>query len=107
MRDYSNMPTMEWAGRTTALHAKAQILREEPVILQMPQGFDLHLENPEACGCEAEPDSGILANCDPNALKEFAGRNGAPELEMVVDAAVESSSRIDLDPKDYRIIVHD
>lgn len=108
MYDYDNMPTLDWTGRASAQHAKAQLLREEPVVLNMPDGFDFFVEDPQACGCALDSASGILYNCDPEAvLGTLAGRNADSEIGSLQDAAVESGSRVDIDTTGRRLILHD
>ncbi len=41
MRDYDNMPILDWNAAKAPQLAKAQILHREPVILQMPDTFDI------------------------------------------------------------------
>ena len=43
MRDYDNMPVLDWRDDKAPQKAKAQILRQEPVVLQMPDDFDASL----------------------------------------------------------------
>ena len=108
MYDYDNMPSLNWSGEATVHHAKAQLLREEPVVLNMPAGFDFFVEDPEACGCALDTDHGILYNCDPKgALGALAGRNQESGVDELMDAAVESGSRVDIDVTGRRIILHD
>ena len=108
MYDYDNMPSLDWTGTSTVHHAKVQLLREEPVVLNMPGDFDFGVEDPEACGCMTDPESGILYNCDPEGvLGALAGRNRESDVGALMDAAVESGSRVDVDVTGRRLILHD
>ena len=107
MRDYSNMPQLDWTEDKTALRAKAQILHQEPVILQMPETFDAFLDNNEY-GCILHEATGILYNCDGGKLlHRLAQQNLLPGLDQVAEACSQSSSRVDLDRARKRLIVHD
>jgi hypothetical protein len=79
MRDYSNMPKLEWSdNKATIAKIKAQLMREEPAILIMPVGFDFNLGSP-ACNCREE--SGLLTYCKANmALSSLAKQNDIPAL---------------------------
>ena len=43
MRDYNNMPVVDWSGEYAPIKAKTRIMHKEPVILQMPSTFDVSL----------------------------------------------------------------
>lgn len=107
MRDYDNMPVLDWRDTNTAHKAKAQILHQEPVILQMPEDFDTALAA-ESIDCELQMDTGILVNCDGGEmLTQLAERNQLPELALVAEACVKSNSQVDIDTARKRLIVHD
>lgn len=107
MRDYDNMPVLDWASPMSAQKARAQILHQEPVILQMPDNFDPSLDG-EVFGCEQQGDNGILYNCEGgNLLNHLAKQNNMEELSLLADACVESSSQVDIDASHKRLIVHD
>lgn len=107
VRDYGNMPQLDWADPQTALKARAQILHQEPVVLVMPEDTRFPAD-PAACGGELDADSGILVNCDPaKALVRLAEINAFEAMGEVAEAAVVSGSRVDVDAAGRRIIVHD
>lgn len=107
MRDYGNMPVLDWGDTKAPQKAKAQILLQEPVILQMPDDFDCAFDNDEF-GCELQKDNDILINCEAGeALKRLATHNALPGLNIVADACVQSSSKVDIDRARKRLIVHD
>ncbi|MBD3669921.1 MAG: hypothetical protein HUJ29_04035 [Gammaproteobacteria bacterium] len=107
MRDYDNMPTLNWNEENAGAKAKAQILHQEPVILMMPNDFDSSVEG-DKFGCELEDDSGIYFDCDGGkVLQQLAAMNNMDGLEMVAEACVQSSSQVDIDGANNRIIVHD
>ena len=41
MRDYNNMPVLDWSGENVPIKAKTRIMHEEPVTLQMPNTSDV------------------------------------------------------------------
>jgi hypothetical protein len=107
MRDYSNMPVLDWNSEHAPEKAKAQILRQEPVILQMPKDCEFLLHGDDY-DCRVEEENGILYNCNGNkALQYLASQNQLPGLESIAEACAESSSQVDIDSDNKRIIVHD
>jgi hypothetical protein len=107
MRDYSNIPTLNWTENDAARKAQAQIMRQEPVILQMPQSFRTDIDG-SYFHCELDEQSGVLYGCDGGKLiRELAARNRIPELDRVAEACARSSSLVDLDSSHKRLIVHD
>lgn len=107
MRDYGNMPVLEWDDTLASTKAKAQILHQEPVILQMPQDFDADIDR-DMFGCSLDEDSGILYDCEGGAtLDRLATKNALPGLFVVAKACEQSNSQIDIDINKKRIIVHD
>lgn len=107
MYNYSNVPVLNWSDEKAPYKAKAQILREEPVILQMPFDFRLNVEGDEF-GCELEKDSGILYDCDGGKILEQVARETRLHgLEIIADACVQTSSLVDIDRERQRIIIHD
>jgi hypothetical protein len=107
MRDYGNIPVLKWDDTHATRKAQAQILHQEPVILQMPQDFDADIDR-DMFGCSLDDESGILYDCDGVAtLNRLATKNALPELLIVAEACERSNSQIDLDVKKKRIIVHD
>lgn len=107
MRDYDNMPVLDWSEAKAPQKAKAQILHQEPIILQMPDDFDTSLDA-EEFGCKLEADNGIFYNCDGNRiLQQLAEQNNLLTLNTIAEACVRSGSQVDLDNNRKRIIVHD
>jgi hypothetical protein len=107
MHDYENIPHLNWTDNKSVYKAKAQILRQEPLILIMPDHIDLNLDADE-CGCTVNEDTGILFNCDPSVtLVKLADMNDLPDLKALADAASESGSPVDVDADTHRIIFHD
>lgn len=106
MRDYDNMPVLDWRDDKVPQKAKAQILHQEPVILQMPDDFDIALDG-AAFDCEPHQEAGILFDCGGKVLSRLAERNQLPSLNIIAEACVESSSRVDIDTAHKRLIVHD
>lgn len=106
MRDHDNIPVIDWTEDHAPQKATAQILHQEPVVLQMPASFDASLE-PHDYGCDSA-DDGIFSNCDgAKVLNRLSTLNNLPNLRKVAEACFTSSSQVDIDPARKRIIVHD
>jgi len=105
MRDYDNMPKLEWQDdKATLARIKAQILREEPLILLMPKDFDAGTIDPGVC----EMEEGCLVDCEPRStLATLAAANSMPALDEIADAAEEARQRVDVDAVACRLIIHD
>lgn len=107
MRDYSNIPVMDWNEDKAPKRAKAQILHQEPVILQMPDDFDTSLDG-EDFDCRIEENGNILLECNGSEIvQHLAAKNHLPGLETIAEACFQSSSQVDIDTDKKRIIVHD
>lgn len=107
MRDYGNMPVLEWRDTSSSQKAKAQILHQEPVILQMPDDFDAGIDGNQF-GCALHEESGILYDCDGGGvLNRLATKNALPDLLILAEACEQSSSQVDIDKENKRLIVHD
>ena len=107
MRDYSNMPVLDWTGENAPVKAKTQIMHEEPVILQMPDTFDASLDVEQFSG-RIDEETGIRFNCDGSKLLRWlATQNKDPDLDVIADACAYSSSLVDIDGINNRLIVHD
>ncbi len=107
MRDYSNMPVLNWTGVNTPVRAKAQIMHEEPVILQMPDTFDASLDAERFSG-RLDEETGIRFNYEGSKLLRWlATQNKDPDLGLIADACAYSSSLVDIDAINNRLIVHD
>ncbi len=99
MTDYENMPHLRWDGEASAVRAAAQILREEPVILEMPARFAF----PDDLPCPRRGDDYI--DCPPEVLDRLAESD--PALARVAQAAREAEQRVDLLPHRHWIVVRD
>jgi len=106
MRDYSNMPKLQWHDDTaTIAKIKTQLMREEPVILIMPAGFDFSLD---AAACDCREESGLLTYCQANtALSSLAEQNDIPALQEIGDAADNAGLTVDIDAGEGRLVIHD
>jgi len=106
MRDYSNIPKLEWRDDTaTIAKIKVQLMREEPVILTMPAGFDFSLD---AAACDCREESGLLTDCRANtALSSLAEQNNIPALQEIGDAADNAVLTVDIDADEGRLILDD
>lgn len=106
MRDYDNIPVLDWEEDHAVMKAKAQIMRQEPLILQMPDNFDASVDGKD-CGCKLQQDTSILYDCDGGkALHLLARRNHLSELNIVVEACIITSYQVDIDGAHKRIVVH-
>ncbi|TCK17979.1 hypothetical protein DFR30_1238 [Thiogranum longum] len=106
MRDYGNMPKIDWQDdKPTLVKVKAQLMREEPVILQLPDGFRLDFDA-QACGCEGEPD--LLLDCQPQGVfAALAENNNMPAMAEIGEQARETGQIVDVDIAGQRLILHD
>ena len=107
MRDYENMPVLDWSEDKAPQKAKAQILHQQPLILQMPNDFNASVDGDEF-GCKLQEDTGILYDCDGGRiLRQLAEQNRIPSLDTVAEACIESNSQADIDSDHKRLIGHD
>lgn len=107
MRDHGNMPLLHWTSDNAPLRAKAQIMHEEPVILQMPDTFQMPLNGEKFAG-KLDEETGILYDCNGlKALNWLAIQNHEPDLSIIAQACDYSSSLVDIDSMHNRVIVHD
>ncbi len=106
MRDYSNMPKLEWHDdKVNMARIKTQIMREDPIILIMPPGYNFDLDS-TACDCEAS--EGRILNCDPaSALSSLAKLNSDTALEDIGTTAQVAGLIVDIDAANGQLIVHD
>lgn len=82
-------------------------MHEEPVILQMPNTFEIDLNGERFSGILHEA-TGILYNCDgSNALSWLADQTHEPDLNFIAEACAYSGSLVDIDGSRKRLIVHD
>ncbi len=107
MRDYSNMPVLEWEGEVSARKAMAQVHHAEPVILQMPEDFVMAFD-PAACGCRAGDSADHHVDCHAlETLKALAERNGVPALARLGKVAHEAGQVVDVLLDSRRLVIHD
>ncbi len=107
MRDYSNMPVLQWEGEISAKKAMAQVHHAEPVILQMPEDFLMGIDAP-ACGCKPgdNPEQHIDCHAE-DTLKTLAADNSLPELARLGELAHEAAQVVDVFSDSRRIVIHD
>lgn len=106
MRDYSNMPKLEWQdNKGTLARVKNQINHEEPVILLMPQNFNFEVET---AACEYDEQSHIYYDCAPgNVLSNLAQLNADAILAEVGSVAENAGMILDVDAEHRQLIIHD
>lgn len=107
MRDFDNMPVLDWSEENAPQRAQVQILHQEPVILKMPYNFDASVDGNEF-GCKLQENTGVLYDCDGGKLlHQLAEQNILPDLNLIAEACITSSSQVDIDNTQKRLIVHD
>ena len=106
MRDYGNIPKLQWHDdEATLAKIKTQVMREEPVILVMPAGFDFSLD---AATCDCREESGLLTYCEANkALSILAKQNDVPVLQEIGNAANTAGLTVDINPTAGYLVIHD
>ncbi|MEJ2376446.1 MAG: hypothetical protein P8Y71_13865 [Pseudolabrys sp.] len=106
MRDYRNMPKLEWRDdKGTLAKIKTQVMREEPLVLVMPAGFDFSLD---ASACDCHEESGILTDCEAKkALAILAEQNNVPNLQEVGHATTTAGLTVDINPAEGYLVIHD
>jgi len=108
MRDYDNMPNVKWEEPTSPYRAKAQILHQEPVILDMPETFDYDIGDDGIQHCQFHSESGIYYNCNGGVtLDILADINQQPTLHELAQACNTTHSQVDIDANGRRLIIHD
>lgn len=107
MAHYDNVPAVNWDNGQHATQAKMQVLKKEPVILNMPDGMDWSVDE-NAFRCRRDGSDDTLVDCQgSDLLHHLARQNDLPGLEQVAQACAESKSRVDLHPAQQRIVVHE
>jgi len=107
MRDYSNMPVLEWEGEISTKKALAQVHHAEPVILQMPEDFMMGIDS-LACGCKTGDSPEHHVDCHAeDTLKTLAEENHLPELARLGEMAHEAAQVVDVLTDSRRIVIHD
>lgn len=107
MRDYSNIPVLKWSDPHSLPKAKNQVLHEEPVIIAMDDSFTVDI-NAGTCGCRQDKATGIYLDGKPAAvLVALSKTNQIEGLAELAEAARHGAQRIDVDPINKRLIIHD
>ena len=107
MRDYSNIPVLNWEGTLSAKKAMAQVHHAEPVILQMPENFTVNIDA-AACGCRSSNASVQHIDCHAaDTLRALAATNAMPKLAELAEVAHEAGQVVDIEADNRRIIIHD
>ena len=106
MRDYDNMPKIDWHNdKATLVRIKAQINLQEPVIIRLPDDFNLTVDT-LACGCETKPD--LLLRCQPQTLfAALAENNDLPVLNELGKLAHDRGQVVDIDQAKQSLVVYD
>jgi len=107
MRDYSNIPVLNWENSASTKKAIAQVHHEEPVILQMPENFSLGIDA-SACDCKSADNLAHHIDCRADGvLKALAAENNETSLVELADIAHEAAQVVDIETDTRRIIIHD
>ncbi|WP_018861532.1 MULTISPECIES: hypothetical protein [unclassified Thioalkalivibrio] len=105
MHHYDNVPAVNWDNGQHATQAKMQVLKKEPVVLNMPDDMDWSVDDTTF---RCRQDGEALMDCQGGELlRHLARQNDMPGLEQVAEACAESKSRVDLHPTSQRIVVHE
>lgn len=106
MRDYGNMPELSWSEEQALEKAQLQIKRLEPLILNLADGADLHIDG-DTFQCREKKDDGLVVTCDARAvMSELARRTGSPRLAELGEYIAKYDMTVDVDPRQHRIIIH-
>lgn len=106
MRDYDNMPKIDWQNdKSTLAKIKVQVSLQEPVIIRLPDDFRLTFDA-ATCGCKSKAE--MLLYCQPRALLGIlAEDNNMPGLIKLGDLAHEKGQVIDVDIDRRYLIIYD
>jgi len=106
MRDYDNMPNIDWQNdKATLAKIKAQISLQEPLIIRLPDDFKLSFDA-TACGCESKTE--IRLSCRPQPLfSTLAKDNNLPSLIELGDLAHDKGQVVDVDLNKKHLIIYD
>jgi len=106
MRDYDNMPKIDWQNdKPTLAKIKMQVSLQEPLIIHLPDGFDLSFDA-VTCGCKNK--SKMLLRCQPQTLLGvLAEANNLPGLVELGDLAHSKGQVIDVDLAQRYLIIYD
>ena len=107
MKDYDNIPVQEWNGETGIKHAMAQVQHAEPVILALPEDFNMGIDA-TACGCKEGPTTRLHLDCHArDVLAALAEENTLPALARLGEIAHTAGQVVDVDREQRRLIIHD
>ena len=107
MRDYSNIPVIKLEDSISLKKAEAQVHHAEPVIIQLPEHFNIVID-PKLCCCDKTDNPTHYLNCKIDiVLKILALENDLSELKNLADIAHEAGQVIDIETDTRRIIIHD
>ena len=107
MKDYENMPKLIWKDAVSTRKAMAQVHHAEPVIIQLPEDFNLGIDV-DSCGCLPGRHAEHHIDCQAQAiLQQLAQINNQPEFSELAQVAHEASQLVDVDTLARRIIIHD
>lgn len=107
MRDYENMPVLVWQDAVSTRHAMAQVHHAEPVIIQLPEDFNMGIDI-DACGCQPGRHAEHHIDCQAQSvLQQLAQKNDQPEFSELAQIAHEAGQVVDVDTAARRIVIHD
>jgi len=106
MRDYGNMPKIDWHNdKATLAKIKAQINLQEPLIIRLSDDFKLVVDATD-CGCESK--SNMLLRCQSQAVfAALAKSNDLPVLNELGKLAQDRGQVVDIDPAKHSLVVYD
>jgi len=107
MRDYSNIPVLELSDSVSIKKAEAQVHHAEPIIIQLPENFNIFIDTTTCC-CDKTDNPAHYLNCNISVvLKVLALENDLAELKTLADIAHEAGQVIDIETDSRRLIIHD
>jgi len=106
MRDYDNMPKIDWQNdKATLARIKAQINLQEPVIIRLPEDFKLTFDA-AACACKNKAEMQLY--CRPQPLfSTLAESNDLPALIELGNLAHARGQVVDVDLNRRFLIIYD
>ncbi len=106
MRDYGNMPKIDWHDdKSTVAKIKVQISLQEPIIIRLPGDFNLTLDETDY-GCEKKGD--LLVGCQAlDIFATLATRNDLPVLNEIGKLAHDKGQIVDIDAPNNSLVVYD
>ncbi len=107
MRDYDNMPVLQWQDAVSTRKAMAQVHHAEPVIIQLPEDFNLGIDV-DTCGCQPGKQAEHHIDCQAlSLLQQLGQKNDQPEFSELAQVAQEAGQVVDIDTLSRRIVIHD